>query len=173
MWLPRRWLKAEKAIQDIYKRLEILGSAQVAGVDPSQFKSLEGKLGAFLGQLADLREGIDADAFGREEIRRRLDDLGARLDHQTLAISDGIERTTRAENRINNTVQRARAQLKKRGVVDAGLEAEDREIRRDDADRGDENGVRSLSDGLERDDETPSSVPGITVAQLRRFRGLS
>ena len=160
------------ALDGARDQLQDLQSARVVDLHPERLKRLEGKLEA-LGELtAEVGDGMEAAADSREEIRKGLDDLSARIDHQNLAIAEGIERVTRAENRINNTVQRARKELRKRGVTDEGLEAEDAEIRLVDADRSDERGVYGVPGEVGGPDDAPSTVPGITVGQLRRARGM-
>jgi len=53
-----------------------------------------------------------------------LEDVTARLDKLTLAVSDGIERVHRAESRIAKTVTSARKLVRESGLEHAGIEAE-------------------------------------------------
>jgi len=168
MWQRHRWAEIKKVLQGIYGRLEDIESAPVVGVDPDRVKALESKLGAFVAELEDL-----AFAARLEDAVHDLKVLNDRIDHQNLAIAEGIERVTRAENRVNNTVQRARKELKKLGYVDSGLEAEDRELRLVDAERSDGGGVPEVPGAVGEADDAPSTIPGITVGQLRRARGMA
>ena len=173
MWLWRRVHDNEKAIDRIHGRLEGIESAPIVGVDPGRVKGLESNLGVRGAQLDALSGQVEAQATALDVLKARGEDLWERLQKQTLAISEGIERVTRAENRINNTVQRARKELKKLGYTDSGLEAEDRELRLLDAGRGDGSGLHEVQEELEDPDEAVSSVPGVTIGQLRRARGMT
>jgi len=51
----------------------------------------------------------------------------------TLAVSDGIERVSRAENRISKTVTSARRLVRENGLEHAGIEAEFEELQSRDA----------------------------------------
>ena len=51
-------------------------------------------------------------------------ELEARVDKLTFAVSDGIERVSRAESRIRKTVTSARRLVREAGLEHAGIEAE-------------------------------------------------
>ena len=55
-------------------------------------------------------------------------ELEARVDKLTFAVSDGIERVSRAENRIQKTVTSARRLVREAGLEHAGIEAESEEL---------------------------------------------
>lgn len=58
----------------------------------------------------------------------RDDDAHERIDTLTLAVSDGIARTDRAEKRIQKTVTSARRLVREAGLEHAGIEAEYAEL---------------------------------------------
>lgn len=104
-------------------------------------------------------------------VEKQIAELEAKLEDMTIAISDGIERVDRAERRVTATIQSARKKFKDGGYVDPGLEAEAAELRVRDGDGGAEVGVPPLPEGVEPPLETPSSIPGVSLEQMRRFRG--
>jgi len=61
-------------------------------------------------------------------LTERVDELAQRLDRLTLAMSDGIERVARAENRVQKTVTSARRAVRDAGLEHAGIEAEHEEL---------------------------------------------
>jgi len=108
----------------------------------------------------------------------RLDALETGFDRITsdfkatnFAVSEGIERTDRSERRIHATIKRARKELGKLGYEDPGLEAEAHELRLIDGDGGLDGGVPAVPAEVEEAESTPSSIPGVTAAQLRRRWG--
>jgi len=60
--------------------------------------------------------------------------LDLRFEALTLAVSDGIARSDRAEKRVQRTVTSARRQIREAGLEHAGIEAEHDELRDSDAD---------------------------------------
>jgi len=67
------------------------------------------------------------------ELVKRLDDHDGELAKLRLAVSDGIERVARAENRIQKTVTSARRAVREAGLEHAGIDAEFEELRPPDA----------------------------------------
>lgn len=63
------------------------------------------------------------------ELVKRLDEHDVQLAKLTLAVSDGIERVARAENRIQKTVTSARRAVREAGIEHAGIDAEFDELR--------------------------------------------
>lgn len=61
-----------------------------------------------------------------------------------LAVDEGIRDVTRTRNRIQATVRRAREQLEEAGHVSPGLEAEAADLRDDDGERGEGDGVQPV-----------------------------
>lgn len=100
-----------------------------------------------------------------------LADLTARVQDQTLAIEEGIERVGRAEQRVKETVRRAKARATAAGYEDPGIEAEIAELQRRDGEGGEEQRLRLLHDGVGEAESSPSSIHGVTIEQLHRARG--
>ncbi len=88
------------------------------------------------------------------------------------AVSDGIERTDRAERRVRNAIQRARKELGKLGYEDPGLEAEAGELRIVDGEGGGDGGVPAVSEEVAAVDAAPSSIRGVPAETLRRRWGI-
>jgi len=97
--------------------------------------------------------------------------LEERIKRLTVAVDEGIERVGRSERRINATVARARKELKKLGYEDPGLEAEAAELRLVDGGGGEGGELPEVREGVEPAD-APSSIRGVSAAQLRRVRGI-
>jgi len=109
-----------------------------------------------------------------DELRALADDV-ARLENGfkdvLQAVAEGIERTERAERRIQQTVRRARKELKESGLEDPGVEAEHDQLRTGDGDRSERDGLRVLPASVEPPPEEASSIKGVSVAVLQRARG--
>jgi len=101
-----------------------------------------------------------------------LDDVHQKIKELTFAVSEGIERTDRAERRIRNAIQRARKELSARGFEDPGLEAEAAELRLVDGDGGGEGGVPAVPTEVAEVEPEASSIKGVSAAQLRRRWGV-
>lgn len=102
----------------------------------------------------------------------RLSELDQKIKELTFAISEGIERTDRAERRIRNAIQRARKELAARGFDDPGLEAEDHELRIVDGDGGDGGELPAVPAEVDGAVDAASSIRGVPaayLAQVRRF----
>lgn len=170
------WKRVELAIK---RRFEALAAA-VAELESApapedhrpQLEALRRNLDGVVSGLGDLRNQVDLFPDGAEKLAYRLDLLESKVKDQTHAIAEGIERTARAERRIGQTVARARAELKKRGFSDPGVEAENRELHDLDGEGGDDGKLQAVREDVAEDDELPSSVPGVTLGQLKRARGL-
>ena len=98
----------------------------------------------------------------------------ARIKELTLAIGEGIERVSRAENRVKATITRARKELASHGLLDPGIEAEVEELRLVDGDRGEDGEVLPLSSSVEATSEADdeASLKRMTAVNLR-LRGLA
>lgn len=136
---------------DIEGRLEILEAA--TGMDGAA--SLEAALKALETSL-------------RSELRTQADQV-KRL---TLGLAEGIEKVERKERRIDAVIGRARKELADSGVESPALEAENTELRLVDGTGGEEQGVPTVREELANFADAPSSVPGVTKAQLRAIRGM-
>jgi len=146
----------------------------------------------------DLRRALDALGEQLEGILARLDrvesaptptdrvsnleDLGlkthtdlaaveSKIKELTFAVSEGIERTDRAERRVRGVIQRARKELGARGYDDPGLEAEAYELRVVDGDGSKDGGVPAVSEEVATVDGAPSSIRGVPAETLRRRWG--
>ena len=78
-----------------------------------------------------------------------LDGFEVRVKDLMIAISEGIERTSRAENRVKATITRARKELANSGLVDPSLEAEVAELRLVDGDGSQNDGMQHVPENLE------------------------
>ena len=107
------------------------------------------------------------------ELRSRLLEVESQLKDMTHAVSEGIERTARAERRIGQTVARARKELADHGYTDPGLDAEATELRVLDGGGGAPQPVPEVPEVLGDPGGAPSSVPGLTITELQKVRGLA
>jgi len=172
MWLKEFfWPNHQRSIDALSTRLAELERRPVPddlGTDvlflENKLESLQGSLGALRGMFNDLKPQMAVS-------NTRLDAIETRIKELVHAIAEGIERTARAERRIGQTIARARAELKKRGYKDPGIEAEDRELRLIDADGSDESAVSPVPKDVGEPSPAPSSVSGVSQDQLRRARG--
>jgi len=84
------------------------------------------------------------------------------IESLTLAVSDGIARVDRAENRISKTVTSARRLVREAGLEHAGIEAEYTELHDGDEPPSEPVEVPKVQEdlGLHR----PSGIPGVTGA---------
>jgi len=113
---------------------------------------------------------IAALAGGHESEIQRLRDQVKRLE---IALAEGIEHEERRERRIKASVRRARAQLTELGAEDPALEAEWDALPQSDGDGGEAEGVPPVSKEMGADPlDGPSSVPGVSIRQLRYARGI-
>jgi len=101
-----------------------------------------------------------------------LSDLQTKIKDLTFAVSEGIERTDRAERRVRGVIQRARKELGARGYEDPGLEAEAYELRSVDGDGGKDGGVPAVSEEVAAVGDAPSSIRGVPAETLRRRWGI-
>jgi len=100
-----------------------------------------------------------------------LDQITTQIKDLTFAVSEGIERTDRAERRVRGVIQRARKELGARGYEDPGLEAEAYELRAVDGDGGKDGGVPTVSKEVAEVEPEASSIPGVSAEQLRKRWG--
>jgi len=100
-----------------------------------------------------------------------LDQITTQIKELTFAVSEGIERTDRAERRVRGVIQRARKELGARGYEDPGLEAEAYELRAVDGDGGKDGGVPTVPEKVAEVEPAPSSIRGVSADQLRRRWG--
>ena len=105
------------------------------------------------------------------EQERTLKDVDHQIKELTFAVSEGIERTDRAERRIRNAIQRARKELGKLGYEDPGLEAEAGELRVVDGDGGADGGVPAVPAEVAEVEPEASSIRGVSAETLRKRWG--
>ncbi len=155
----------EKALSSISDRLDALETAPPPTLPQEQIKA---PLEAIRAELDDRLGAVDARIRGAElGVRELIDALKA----VKFAVSEGIERTDRAERRIHATIKRARKELAEQGYESPGLEGEAAELRIVDGDGGEGRRVPPVSEEVERDSIAPSSIRGVPAETLRRFRG--
>jgi len=101
-----------------------------------------------------LRYELEAQAESIERLQNTAKD-------QNVAISEGIERTDRAERRVRATVARAKKRLDDAGYSDEGIQAEIQEFDQADGFGGRESPVQPLPNGLaESPQHDMSAFPG-------------
>lgn len=171
--LPPDLLPRVQGLEQLVERLGGLLEGTQA-----RLQALEG-LPAALQTVRDLAADAGARARDAVEMSRLSITHEDRLTNLTLAVAEGIAHVERAENRIRATVARARRELQESGVESPGLEAEARELRVIDGGRSDESEVPTMrapvapapAPPVGLDDHLPSSFPGMSRGDLRRFRG--
>jgi len=125
--------------------------------------------------LEAIHESIADFEFPERDVAEAVEDprvaaIEARLSELTIAVDTGVNRVQRAENRVRAIIQGARKELEEHGYEHAGVEAEASQLRDIDAGGGDPEPVRAVPAGVEVVGQTPSSIPGISVEQMRRAR---
>ena len=148
-------------------------------------KDRERALGALREQLVDTNARLerlesapasDGRVTNLEELATaqdaRLDDLQTKIKDLTFAVSEGIERTDRAERRVRGVIARARKELAARGYEDPGLEAEDQELRIVNGDGGQDQQLPPVSEDVAPSAEESSSIRGVPASVLRRKWGM-
>ena len=105
------------------------------------------------------------------QLDKWISEQSQKIKDLTFAVSEGIERTDRAERRIRNAIQRARKELAARGFDDPGLEAEAHELRVVDGDGGGDGGLPAVQTEVAAAESTPSSIRGVSAETLRRRWG--
>ena len=108
----------------------------------------------------------------QHRLEDRLNRVVEDLEQTRQAVAEGIANVTRTDNRIKATIARATKEFKKRGFESPGLEAEAVDLRPVDGTGGEEPGLPAVREALDAIPEEPSSVPGVTLAQLQRVRGV-
>jgi len=101
----------------------------------------------------------------------RLEELITKIKDLTFAVSEGIERTDRAERRVRGVIQRARKELGARGYEDPGLEAEAYELRAVDGDGGKDGGLPAVPTEVAAVGGEASSIKGVSAELLRKRWG--
>ncbi len=149
------------ALDRILRRVEDLESAPTPLGDLDAVRVIVGAATERLNYLGSQVEILDAS----------IEDLQAAHKGIIIAVSEGIERTDRAERRIKATVKRARSELAERGLLDPALDSEDHELREVDGKRGQRDGLLPVRGPVEPAAAQASSIRGVPVETLRRVRG--
>jgi len=140
-------------------------------------EALREQLGGYLARLERLEsaptpDGRVANLEGLTvALDAQLSEVTQKIKDLTFAVSEGIERTDRAERRIRNAIQRARKELAKLGYEDPGLEAEAHELRIVDGDGSGDGGMPVVSKEVAAVGGEASSIKGVTAEQLRKRWG--
>lgn len=163
-WLAflRGYPASEADLSSVRGRIERLESVPPPEADLAPLHAIAIELRA---DVADMVASYEAQ-------QQRLDDIEKQAKDFTFALATGIERTDRAERRIQATVARARKELKARGYEDPGLEAEGHELRDINGDRGAEDGMLPMRQAVGAPVPEASSVRGVSIEQLQRGRRL-
>ena len=150
-------LELQDDLKHAFDRIEALQST------PLPLPTTQDILGAVGAPLDALRERLAR----LETLPQGFANLLEKMKDLTFAVSEGIERSDRAERRIHATIKRARAELKKRGYEDPGLESEAYELHAVDGGGGGARELPPVRDSVESSEEA-SSIAGVSVAELRR-----
>jgi len=172
MWKPFRDLFGSNAatlaaLADIRARVDHLETVPV----PDLPEQVEARLAQLSRRDGELQEGLDSQHADVGELIEQVDSHDAWRKEIVIAVSEGIERTDRAERRIKATVQRARRQLESLGYVDDPLEAEAVELRLIDGEGSEKRGVPPVPAEVENAEPESSSVRGVPLETLKRARG--
>lgn len=183
MWLRKKHLlvvtDALHALLDRVGALEAIEAPEVdlsgildrlAGVEAHQRSTVD--LAVIEETQSRMQEALDSIRDRLATTVEAVDELEDYRKDLTIAVAAGIERVDRSERRIKATVKRARLQLADAGVEDSGLEAEHTQLSLVDGDGGEVEGMPTVPASVEDDAARPSSVAGVSVAQLRAARRL-
>jgi len=99
---------------------------------------------------------------------QRIAVIETQIHDLVIAVSEGIQRVHRSENRVRAVVASARKELAEQGFDHAGIEAEARELREVDGDSRDDESVPAVPEDVGNGSQAPSSIPGVTIGEMRR-----
>ena len=172
MWTPFRDLfgfkKATLAeFARIRDRLEHLDSIPTSDFSPD----IQLRFAALSQRDVELQHGYEANCDDIRQLADNIDEMETWRKEIVIAVSEGIERTDRAERRIKATVARARGQLAKLGYDDPGLEAEAVDLHLIDGERGGDERVPPVPQKVAQPESATSSVRGVPAETMRRARG--
>ena len=157
-------LAALAEIRDRIERIETTPAPDLPSDVHSRLTALSRRDGELQTDLADVQDN-------HRDLVEHIDGLDHWRKEIVIAVSEGIERTDRAERRIKATVQRARKQLETLGYDDPGLEAEAAELRLIDGDGSPKGEVPTVPTPVEEPASASSSVRGVPAETMRRARG--
>ncbi len=132
-------------------------------------KALETALAALQGRFASLEQAGSTTALALHETRSVVDAHDARLKELLFAVSEGISKVERTENRIRAVVRRAREQLEDGGVSSPALDAEVTELRVVDGGASGPEQVQAVPAPVAAPDM--SSIPGEWTEEDLRLLG--
>jgi len=98
----------------------------------------------------------------------RIEAMEMKLRDLTTALSDGVQRVQRSENRVRHIVAGARKELRDAGFEHAGVEAESGELREIDGSERPTDELPEVPTGVA--EAQHSVIPGVTVRQLQIAR---
>lgn len=110
----------------------------------------------------------DTPSVNFDPIRELLEELGERMDSYERDLEEGLDVARRREARIRQTVRRAQTRMEEEGELDPAFVAEVEELQRRDGAASPGEGVQPVPEDV--GGGTPSSIPGVTVEQLRKAR---
>lgn len=100
----------------------------------------------------------------------RVDVLERKIGDLTLALSEGIQRVQRSENRVRHIVSGAKRELAEAGYSHPGLEAEASELEPLHGKASEEEEVSAVHASVAGNPPNPSPIRGVTVRQMRVAR---
>lgn len=109
---------------------------------------------------AEVRQDLESYRELTQQILTKYESIEEWRDSITTAVGQGISHVKRAENRINQTVKRARKSLAEQGVESPALEAESAELRDLNADGRDDEPVPALPNHVESPAFDLTGIPG-------------
>ena len=92
----------------------------------------------------------------------------AQINDLTLAVSDGIQRSDRAEKRVQKTISAARRLVRENGLEHAGLDAEHEELLERDDGPSEAREVHPVFQEVAP--LPPTGIPGMNPEELQRIR---
>ena len=129
-------------------------------------RGLQATIMALEGTIHRFELPVKAETLATDD--PRIAALETQVHDLVLALSEGIQRVHRSENRVRAVVASARKELAEHGFEHAGVEAEAGELREVDGDPGDPGPVPAVPEDVGNGSQAPSSIPGVTVGELRR-----
>ncbi len=154
MWRLSR-ARAETAPRAPQTPSEPLGASERVNLHIEALRTALEALERLVSQETEVRRQLASDAL---DTRAQLEAHEARFQDLTFAVSEGISKVERAENRIRATIRRARAELEEHGSYSPGLDAEAQELRIVDGKGSVEESVQPLREEVASPDLT--GVPG-------------
>tara|TARA_Y100000310_G_C20405773_1_gene679591 strand:+ start:68 stop:508 length:441 start_codon:yes stop_codon:yes gene_type:complete len=141
--------------------LIIVGGIALAALFLVSIREMRAVLSSVASQERPESTPAAPDPYDDQWVRDALADL-------TLALSEGIEHVDRSERRVRAVIQSAKRRMAAAGYEDPGVDAEDGQIQRIDAERGEREELQLVPENVDGNPEwagTPwAAVPGIERA---------